>query len=85
MDANLHQQQGVNHLNRVLGYYPFVAEDGKATVHLTFEDWNVVADTLFRMETPREILPEAISSIKLASDSLIVLETSDCVIELEML
>ena len=85
MDLNLHQRQGVNHLNRVLGYYPLIAEDGKATVHLTFEDWNVVADTLFRMETPREIVPEAITSYKLASDSVMVLETNDCIIEVEMM
>ncbi len=85
MDPNLHQKQGVNHLNRVLSYYPFVAQEGKATVHLTFEDWNVVADTLFRMETPRELVPEAITSYKLAGDSVMVLETQDCVIEVEMM
>jgi len=44
---NLHQAQGINHLNRVLGYAPFVVEDGVAVVHLTPEDWGVVSDTLF--------------------------------------
>ena len=46
MDPNLHQKQAINHLNKVLNYAPFVAEDGKATVHLTPEDWHVVADAL---------------------------------------
>lgn len=85
MDPNLHQKQGVNHLNRVLSYYPFVADGGKATVHLTFEDWNVVADTLFHMDTPREMVPEEIRSYKLASESVMLLETEDCLIEVEML
>lgn len=85
MDPNLHQKQGINHLNRVLNYYPFVAEGGKATVHLTFEDWNVVADTLFRMNTPKEMLPEEIREYKLANENLMVLETADCVIDVEML
>ena len=38
IDPNLHQKQGVNHLNRVLGFAPMVEEDGRATVHLTAED-----------------------------------------------
>jgi len=57
MDTNLHQKQGINHLNKVLNYAPFVAEHGKATVHLTAEDWHVVADMLFHMNTPNEHTP----------------------------
>ncbi|GIV62127.1 MAG: hypothetical protein KatS3mg044_0993 [Rhodothermaceae bacterium] len=57
MDPNLHQKMGINHLNRVLNYAPFVAEQGRATVHLTVEDWHVVADTLFRMHTPPRVAP----------------------------
>ena len=65
MDPNLHQQKGIEHLNKVLRYAPMVAAGGKATVHLTYEDWHVVADTLFRMNTPREVLPEAISDYRI--------------------
>lgn len=84
MDPNLHQKQGVNHLNRVLNYYPFVAEDGRATVHLTPEDWHVVADTLFAMDTPREILPEAIKEFRLTGENTVIeLETEDCLIAVE--
>ena len=86
MDANLHQQQGINHLNKVLNYAPFVAEDGKATVHLTFEDWNVVADTLFHMNTPPEILPAAINAYRLVNNnSAIELDTDTYAITVEMI
>ena len=86
MDANLHQKQGINHLNKVLNYAPFVAEDGKATVHLTFEDWNVVADTLFHMNTPKELLPEAINAYRLLDDNrAIELDTDAYVIQVEMI
>ena len=85
MDANLHQQQGVNHLQKVLAYAPMVAADGEATVHLTYEDWHVVADTLFRMETPASLLPEAVQEYRLADDHrTIVLDTADLKISIEM-
>ena len=74
----------MNHLNRVLNYYPFVAEDGRATVHLTPEDWHVVADTLFAMETPRELLPDAIKEFRLTGENAVIeLETEDCLIAVE--
>lgn len=85
MDANLHQKQGINHLNKVLNYAPFVAEDGKATVHLTVEDWHVVADTLYSMDTPKELLPEAILSHRLINENrAIELTTDTYLIEVEM-
>lgn len=84
MDPNLHQKQGINHLNRVLAYAPFVAEGGQATVHLTAEDWHVVADTLFVMNTPRELLPDAIEAFGLANENqTITLKTPDCEIAVE--
>lgn len=84
MDPNLHQKQGINHLNRVLDYSQFVADDGKAVVHLTPEDWQVVADTLFAMNTPREMLPATILDYRLAnSNATIELETEDCLIAVE--
>ncbi|MFQ5571385.1 MAG: hypothetical protein ACE5G0_17040 [Rhodothermales bacterium] len=86
MDANLHQKQGINHLNRVLNYAPFVAQDGRATVHLTIEDWHVVADTLFHMNTPKELLPEAINAYRLIrQNSAIELDTDAYVIEVEVI
>lgn len=86
MDFNLHQKQGLNHLNRVLGYAPMVAEDGRAQVHLTFEDWHVVADTLFKMETPDGMLPDAIESYELTNQNqTIQLTTPDYVIDVEMM
>jgi hypothetical protein len=70
MDPNLHQRQGINHLRRVLDYAPMVAqEDNTATVHLTREDWHVVADTLFHMNTPKELLPDEIQDYRLVDDS----------------
>lgn len=86
MDPNLHQKQGINHLIRVLNYAPFVAENGTATVYLTQEDWMVVADTLFHMETPREIIPDKIQSFELVKDNAAIqLLTSDCTIEVAVM
>lgn len=86
MDPNLHQKQGINHLEKVLNYAPFVAEEGQATVHLTVEDWHVVADTLFKMNTPKEMLPDAIHSYELTQQNrAIQLTTDDYVIEVEMI
>ena len=86
MDPTLHQQQAVNHLNKVLSYAPMVAEDGHATVHLTPEDWHVVADALFRMDTPREMLPDAIEGFRLTRENTIIeLKTNEYVIEVEMI
>ncbi len=86
MDPNLHQKMGIHHLNRVLDYSQFVADNGKATVHLTQEDWHVVADTLFRMETPDEMLPEAIQDYRLADGNQVIeLTTKDCLITVDMM
>ena len=83
---DLHRNQGVNHLNKVLDYAPFVEEEGNATVHLTAEDWHVVADTLFHMETPKEFLPDAIISYSLKNaNRTIELKTADLLIDVEMI
>ena len=86
MDPGLHVKQALNHLNRVLNYARFVAENGEATVHLTFEDWHVLADMLFHMETPRELIPPQISTYSLANGrDAILLSTSDCQITVEIM
>jgi len=73
---NLHRIQGVNHLNKVLDYASLVEDEGRATVHLTPEDWHVVMDTLFHMKTPKEELPDAISNtLELAERCNLDLET----------
>ncbi len=78
MDPGLHVTQAINHLNRVLSYASMVAEGRAATVHLTLEDWDVVADMLFHMDTPREMLPDAISEFKLMEEEqAIELKTED--------
>ena len=85
MDANLHVKQAINHLERVLNYAPFVAEGRDATVHLTWEDWNVVADMLFHMNTPREFVPDMIQDFSLDGDAqAITLKTADYDIRLEV-
>lgn len=86
MDPTLHQKQGINHLNRVLQYAPMVASEGEATVHLTTEDWYVVADTLFQMHTPKEMLPDPIKEYRLANDNrTIELVTDDYLIKVDMM
>ncbi len=86
MDPNLHQKQGINHMEKVLGYAPFVAEGRAATVHLTAEDWHVVADTLFAMDTPREMLPGAIQEFALVNENQsITFQTADYDITIDKL
>lgn len=83
--ANKHIKQAINHLNRVLDYAPMVAEGRQATVHLTQQDWRVVADALFHMDTPEEALPDAIEDYGLADENrTITLTTSDYDISLEI-
>lgn len=78
MDPNLHQKQGITHLSKVLAYAPMVAEGDAAHVHLTREDWYVVADTLFTLNTPRELLPGAIATYDLANENATIrLTTTD--------
>ena len=72
MDPGLHVKQAINHLNKIVQYVPFVVEDGEsgpvALVALTPEDWGVVADALFYMDTPREVFPDTIADYRLADD-----------------
>ncbi|MES3628794.1 MAG: hypothetical protein PPP56_01360 [Longimonas sp.] len=82
---NKHIKQAVNHLEKVLNYAPMVAEGRDATVHLTTQDWHVVADALFKLDTPEEALPEQIEDYGLADrNEVIVLTTPDYDIRVEM-
>lgn len=83
--ANKHVKQAVNHLNRVLDYAPMVAEGRSATVYLTAQDWHVVADALFKMNTPDEVLPDAIEDYGLTNENrTITLTTPDLDVEIEI-
>lgn len=75
MDPGLHVKQAINHLNKVLAYYPYVTEDGAATVALTPEDWGVVADALFYMDTPPEVFPAPITDYRRSDDGAEILLT----------
>ena len=84
MDPGLHVKQAINHLNKVLAYYPYVEDDGRATVALTPEDWQVVADALFYMDTPKSVFPDDIASYAMAEDGRTMeLKTADCTITVE--
>ena len=76
MDPGLHVKQAINHLTKVLAYYPYVAADGEATVALTPEDWGVVADALFHMDTPREVFPDALADYRMSDDGREILLTA---------
>ena len=76
MDPGLHVKQAINHLQKVLAYYPYVADGGEATVALTPEDWGVVADALFRMDTPPEVFPDAIDTYRMSDDGSEILLTA---------
>ncbi len=85
MDQNLHIAQALNHIDRILGYYPMVQEGDEVTVWLTFEDWQVLYDLLFRTPNPGEHLPETIESFAMADgEAVMLLDTSDCRIRVEM-
>ena len=72
-------------MDKVLRYASMVAADGHASVHLTTEDWHVVADTLFRMNTPQEFLPDAITGFRMREDGRgIELDTDAVRITVEM-
>ncbi|MEM1269212.1 MAG: hypothetical protein AAF752_07020 [Bacteroidota bacterium] len=73
IDPGLHVKQGINHLNKALQY---AARMGDDTVWLTQEDWHVLADTLFHMGTPKEVLPEQVVSTELISDRIIGIKTT---------
>ncbi len=84
MDPGLHVKQAINHLEKVLAYAPYVAEGGRAMVALTPEDWGVVADALFHMDTPREVFPAAILDYRMVdSGRAIELDTAEGVITVE--
>jgi hypothetical protein len=68
MDPGLHVKQAINHLTKVINYAPYVEEDGAAVVALTPEDWQVVADALFFMDTPAEVFPDEITDYRLSDD-----------------
>ncbi|HCR49077.1 MAG TPA: hypothetical protein DIW24_05580 [Bacteroidetes bacterium] len=76
MDVNLHQKKGIEHLAKVLRYYPMVQEGQQAVVGLTREDWHVLCDTLFHMNTPREAIPVEVLSWRFSENGeQMVLET----------
>ena len=84
MDPGLHVKQAINHLNKVLSYYPYVEDGGRATVALTPEDWQVVADALFYMDTPKSVFPDALTAYEMAEDGRTMeLQTDDCTITVE--
>jgi hypothetical protein len=82
---NKHLKQAINHLEKVLEYAPMVAEGRDATVHLTPEDWQVVADALFNMNAPEDAFPDAITDYGLTNENqTITLTTDDYDIEIEV-
>lgn len=84
MDPSKHVDQAVRLLNRVLEYAPMVREDGEALVGLTEQDWQVVADMLFRMDPDEEDLPDRIESYRLGDDRrTIELETPEGPVTIE--
>ncbi|MEM1096331.1 MAG: hypothetical protein AAGJ10_17165 [Bacteroidota bacterium] len=86
MDPNLHQKMGITHMNRAIQYADMVEEDGQAQVHLTREDWQVVADTLFAMHTPPEMLPDEVERYELVNEHRTIrLHTPDLIIDVEAL
>lgn len=75
----------MNHIERILAYYPMVREGSDASVWLTFEDWQVLYDLLFRTPDAAAHLPEDIEEFRLLEgEAVILLEVADCHIRVEM-
>ena len=84
MDPGLHVKQAINHLEKILGYYPMVQEGDTAEVFLTPEDWQVVADAMFYMGQPKDVFPSAIQSYDLNEDDRkILLHVEGCTVEVD--
>ena len=82
---NKHVKQAINHLEKVLDYAPMVAEGRDATVHLTPQDWQVVADAFFNMNVPDDAFPDAIEDYGLTNENeTITLTTENYDIEIEV-
>lgn len=82
--ANKHVKMANKHLDRVLNYAPMVAEGRSANVHLTQQDWQVVADVLFKMDAD-DALPDEIEDYGLTNKNrTITLTTADYDIELDV-
>lgn len=77
MDPGLHVKQAINHLNKIIAYVPYVKKDGKATVALTPEDWQVTADALFYMNQPKTVFPDTIATYSLDEKEHIIRLTLD--------
>lgn len=86
MDLNLHQKKGLEHLHKILRYYPMVQEGAQAVVGLTREDWHVLCDTLFHMDIPRDQVPAQVTGWRFSEDGeQMVLEMVDGVqVQVEM-
>jgi hypothetical protein len=85
MDLNLHQKRGLDHLSRVLQYYPMVQDGDTSVVGLTDEDWHVLSDTLFNMDTPRDMIPAEVLDYRFSKDGTqIELQTANCLVIVEM-
>ncbi len=84
MEANLHLQQGLVLLNRVLNFYPIMKEGGGATVTLSDQDWIVLMDFI---ESPDSVplRPERVLEMSVDRNAReIAITTDDCAVKVVM-
>lgn len=84
MEPTLHMQQGLNLLNRVLQFYPYMREGDRSVVTLTQQDWLVLMDFAQNPEA-NEMRPEAVSDMAVdMRTGVINVTVPDCVVEVKM-
>lgn len=84
MEPNLHLQQGLILLKRVLEFYPVMREGNVSTVTLSDQDWIVLMDFIGHPDSA-PVIPDAVREISFDRETReIAIKTSDCVVKVVM-
>jgi len=84
MEANLHLQQGLTLLHRILSFYPLMREGDHSTVTLSDQDWIVLMDFIENPEGAA-VRPDAVTDMAVDRGAReITITTTDCVVKLLM-
>lgn len=84
MEANLHMQQGLTLLERIMKFYPVMKEGDRSTVTLSDQDWIVLMDLIDNPEAAA-VRPAGITEMTVdRSTRKITINTADCVVTVVM-
>lgn len=84
MEANLHLQQGLVLLNRILSFYPIMQNGSTSTVTLSDQDWIVLMDFIENPESA-PLKPETVREMSVDRNTReISITTVDCAVKVVM-